>query len=169
MREASKWMPAPALRCRARRCCCIAHPLPTSFAGPLRRRCAMRGRESVRGDSLVFDRFRPADTAARGYLCKIFSTQATMRRRVIRAGKIGCDGPPILLLIASSEKCATCRNSLFHRIFCNRREFAACRCRRIATMRTIDAAKRAPHAFRCIIDAAHTRFLKWNAAFFVVL
>jgi hypothetical protein len=93
----------------------------------------------------------------------------TTRRRDVRAAELGRVGVAIPVSIASSMNFPARKNSLFHRCFCNQRELAGRRRHRIAFVCTIDARERAMRAFHRVVAASHTHFVKWNAAFFVVL
>jgi hypothetical protein len=92
-----------------------------------------------------------------------------MHRRVLGATKIDRAAARFSLSTGLAPKFPAYKNALCHRAFLQSRSSGGV-CVRIARIVVvIVACKRASCAFDCDDDASRTRFLKWNAAFFVVL
>ncbi|HXD45335.1 MAG TPA: hypothetical protein VN655_09410 [Pseudolabrys sp.] len=83
--------------------------------------------------------------------------------------KSGGGGASFTAARVSLLKSAARENALFDRCFLQSRASGANRARIAASPIAFAARHRAARAFRCADGAPRTRFLKWNAAFFVVL
>jgi hypothetical protein len=76
-------------------------------------------RESLRADSLIFDRIRCFPPLARDHLCKIFH-YAGMRASSVDNAKRNDQCAQILFRNGAESRLPPLQKSLFHRIFCNR-------------------------------------------------
>jgi hypothetical protein len=75
-------------------------------------------RESLRADSLIFDRIRRFPTLARGHLCKIFHYAGMHASSAVNA-KRNDQYAQILFRNYAEGRLPSLQKSLFHRIFCN--------------------------------------------------
>jgi hypothetical protein len=137
------------------------------------RRCSRSKRsargESEAGDSLVFDRFRVCDPGKRACLCKKFSICAAMHRQSIRPEKTDRVGASFALPAPTARTSRMHKNSLFDRCLLQSRTMRARSVRALAAALAVNADRIAPRALQRAGNAPRTRFVKWNAAFFVVL
>lgn len=124
-------------------------------------------RESLRADSLIFDRIRCFPTPARDHLCKNFH-YAGMRASSVVDAKRSEQHAQILFRNCAESQLPPLQKSLFHRIFCNHDN--ACtnlvaRCVYAPMMMTVVTRMR-----RRVSQVARVHVsLSGNAVFFAVL